>query len=232
MDYHDLQRRLFELDPSDPREDLAKLQQAAQGAGSDAVPPTQDYLNESADVTEGSLPLGIDSIADFAALAGVRLDEKQKHGDYARGKDKMPKAKAGRTEHPLKDKLVGEDDGPNAFQRGVQSAQSGAFAPDSAEKAIKGAFTGDKSSGGGSKKSSAPAKDTEKAKSTSPKAGPVDYKRFLADYDDTLRTIAADPQKIKKFVDFVKREIATESVAIEKESIKERLLRELRSKGL
>ena len=232
MDYHDLQKRLFELDPTDPREDLAKLQQAAQGGGQD-VPPAKDYVNESAQITEGSLPLGIDSIADFAALAGVRLDEKQKHGDYARGKDKMPKAKAGRTEHPLKDKLVGEDDAPNAFQRGVQSAQSGGWAPDSAEKAIKGAFTG-KSSGGGSggKSSTASAKDTEKEKSTSPKAGPVDYKRFLEQYDDTLRTIAADPQKIKKFIDFVKREIATESVSVNKESIKERLMRELKNKGL
>ena len=232
MDYHDLQRRLFELDPSDPREDLAKLQQAAQGAGSDAVPPTQDYLNESADVTEGSLPLGIDSIADFAALAGVRLDEKQKHGDYARGKDKMPKAKAGRTEHPLKDKLVGEDDGPNAFQRGVQSAQSGAFAPDSAEKAIKGAFTGDKSSGGGSKKSSAPAKDTEKGKSTDPTANHLTFKKFLTTYDQQLKVIAADPKKQKLFTDWYNKEIATESVSNDKESIKERLLRELRSKGL
>jgi len=228
MDYHDLQQKLFELDPSDPREDLAKLQQAAQGRGQD-VPPAKDYVNETAQITEGSLPLGMDSIADFAALAGVRLDEKQKHGDYARGKDKMPKAKAGRTDHPLKDKLVGEDDDNlNAFQRGIKSAQSGAWAPDSAEKAIKGALTG---SGGNDSKEKSKSKP---AANTSPATGDaVALKRFITNYDASLRAIAADPQKMKKFEDFVKREIATESKqSSNSESIKERLMRELKNKGL
>jgi len=34
--------------------------------------------------------------------------KKQKNGDYAKGRDPMPKAKPGRTEHPLQGKLVGE----------------------------------------------------------------------------------------------------------------------------
>ena len=75
MDYHKLQQQLFEMDPSDPREDLAKLQQAAQGGGIDNVAPVKNYLEESVVVEEGSIPLGIDSIADFAALAGVKLEE-------------------------------------------------------------------------------------------------------------------------------------------------------------
>ena len=76
MDWHKLQHTLFEMDPTDPREDLAKLQQAAQGGGDlSNVPPTKNYLEESAVVAEGSMPLGIDSIADFAALAGVQLNE-------------------------------------------------------------------------------------------------------------------------------------------------------------
>lgn len=108
MDFHALQHKLFQLDPSDPREDLAKLQAQANGRSQD-VPPTKDYVNESVEVPAGSMPLGIDSVADFAALAGVRIDEKQKHADYAKGKDRMPKAEPGRTKHPLKDKLVGED---------------------------------------------------------------------------------------------------------------------------
>ena len=132
MDWHKLQHTLFELDPTDPREDLAKLQQAAQGGGDlSNIPPTKNYLEESAVVEKGSMPLGIDSIADFAALAGVRVDEKQKTGSagQAKGKDPMPKAskpnlKTGEQPHPLKNKLVGEtniDEGPLDAVKGMAS---------------------------------------------------------------------------------------------------------------
>ena len=120
MDWHKLQNKLFELDPTDPREDLAKLQQAAKGGGAE-VAPTKDYVAESVDVPQGSMPLGLDSIADFAALAGVRLDEKQKMGSagQAKGKDPTPKtskpSSTGEQPHPLKDKLVGEDDSYKDF---------------------------------------------------------------------------------------------------------------------
>jgi hypothetical protein len=107
MDYHALQHKLFAMDPVDPAEDKRRMMAAAQ---SSAVAPTKDYVTESVNVPQGSMPLGIDSIADFAALAGINLNEKQKHGDYAKGSDPMPKAEPGRTKHPLKDKLVGEDD--------------------------------------------------------------------------------------------------------------------------
>ena len=112
MDFHKLQHTLFEMDPTDPREDLAKLQQVAQGGGNMDAPPTKNYLEESVSVSEGSMPLDIDSIADFAALAGVVTEGKQKMGSagQAKGKDPMPKAEPGRTKHPLKDKLVGEDE--------------------------------------------------------------------------------------------------------------------------
>ena len=112
MDYNALQHKLFALDPTDPKEDLAKLR--AQ-AGGDAPAPakTIDYVTESASVPEGSLQMDrYYSVNDFAALAGVTLNETQKHGDYARGKDPMPKAEPGRTKHPLKDKLVGEEEDP------------------------------------------------------------------------------------------------------------------------
>jgi len=120
MDWHKLQNTLFELDPTDPREDLAKLQAAANGGGTD-VPPTKDYVAESVEVAEGSMPLGLDSISDFAALAGVRIDEKQKMGaaGQAKGKDATPKtskpSSTGEQPHPLKDKLVGEDDSTADF---------------------------------------------------------------------------------------------------------------------
>jgi len=138
MDWHKLQQTLFALDPTDAREDLEKLR--AQANEREAiVAPTKDYVMENVEVPKGSMPLNLDSIADFAKLAGIRLDEKQKHGDYARGSDPMPKAKLGRTKHPLKDKLVGEEDideGPlDGFAKGFQSGQpGGALGPDAAER--------------------------------------------------------------------------------------------------
>jgi|SaaInlV_125m_DNA_1040241.scaffolds.fasta_scaffold17631_3 hypothetical protein len=112
MDFNALQHKLFQMDPSDPAEDLRKLAAQAHGGGNMDAPPTKNYLEESADVSKGSMPLDIASISDFAALAGVVTEGKQKTGSagQAKGKDPMPKAKPGRTEHPLKDKLVGEDD--------------------------------------------------------------------------------------------------------------------------
>lgn len=110
MDFHALQQKLFEMDPTDPREDLAKLQAQAQGGNAGNVPETKNYVAESVEVAEGSMPLGIDNVADFAALAGVKVNEAQRTGSagQAKGKDPMPKAEPGRTKHPLKDKLVGE----------------------------------------------------------------------------------------------------------------------------
>lgn len=75
MDFHALQQKLFEMDPTDPREDLARLQaQAQNGAASDAA-PAKDYVAESVEVPQGSMPVGVDSVSDFAALAGITLKE-------------------------------------------------------------------------------------------------------------------------------------------------------------
>lgn len=41
-------------------------------------------------------------------LKKMNLDEEYRDADYARGNEKMPKAKPGRTKHPLHGKLVGE----------------------------------------------------------------------------------------------------------------------------
>lgn len=74
MDYHDLQKKLFELDPTDPQKDLAKLQAAAQG--SQQISESQISQDEEiADIPEGSLPSDVDNLADFAALAGIALNE-------------------------------------------------------------------------------------------------------------------------------------------------------------
>lgn len=131
MDYHDLQRKLFELDPTDPREDLAKLKAAA--VGGNEVSNTTNTIVENYEVPEGSLAVDKDySLSDFAALAGIRLDEKQKMGaaGQAKGRDPMPStskpSKSGEQKHPLKDKLVGEAE-PNdqtlgqRFMKGVDN---------------------------------------------------------------------------------------------------------------
>tara|TARA_Y100000385_G_scaffold4616_1_gene5047 strand:+ start:931 stop:1716 length:786 start_codon:yes stop_codon:yes gene_type:complete len=120
MDFHALQNKLFQIDPTDPKEDLAKLQ--AQAANpQEGVTPAKDYLQESVNVAKGTMPVeGNYSLNDFAALAGVIVNESQKTGSsgQAKGKDSMPSAEPGRTKHPLKDKLVGEDDG--GLMRGIQ----------------------------------------------------------------------------------------------------------------
>lgn len=127
MDFHALQNKLFEMDPSDPREDLAKLQQVAQNGGNTEAPPTKDYLKESVQVAEGSMPLGIDNISDFAALAGVSLNESQKTGSAGqlKGKDAFKANAPGpgpETPHPARNKLVGEDE--TGLMRGIQRTRN------------------------------------------------------------------------------------------------------------
>ena len=122
MDYNALQHKLFAMDPTDPKKDLAKLRSQV-GSDAPAPAPQVDYIAESASVPEGSLQMDRDySINDFAALAGV-VTEKQKMGSagQAKGKDPMPKAEPGRTKHPLKDKLVGEAD-DDAFTTAIDKS--------------------------------------------------------------------------------------------------------------
>lgn len=69
MDWHKLQHTLYNLDPTDPKKDLAKLQESARKPAEDI--PTIDYIVESVDVPKGSMPLAIDNVSDFAKLAGI-----------------------------------------------------------------------------------------------------------------------------------------------------------------
>ena len=127
MDFNALQHKLFAMDPTDPKADLAKLR--AQAGGNAPAPEAKvDYIAESANVPEGSLQMDRDySVSDFAALAGIRLDEKQKTGSagQAKGKDPMPKtstpSRTGEQPHPLKDKLVGEAD-DDAFTTAIDKS--------------------------------------------------------------------------------------------------------------
>ena len=72
MDLYKASQLMKDLFPSDPAEDLAALQAAAKSA-QQQVDPKINYLNESAKVTEGSLPIDKNySVTDFAKLAGVQ----------------------------------------------------------------------------------------------------------------------------------------------------------------
>lgn len=110
MDFNALQHKLFALDPTDPAEDLAKLR--AQAGGNAPTPAEKiDYITESASVPEGSLKMDRDySVDDFAALAGVVVEKKQKPADQVRGNESMPDAEPGRKKHPFQDRLVGEEE--------------------------------------------------------------------------------------------------------------------------
>ena len=110
MDFNALQHKLFAMDPVDPREDLARLKAQAGGNAPAVASENIDYLKESAVVTEGSLKMDRDySVNDFAALAGVVNEKKQRSADQVRGEEPMPTAKPGRKEHPFQDRLVGEE---------------------------------------------------------------------------------------------------------------------------
>lgn len=128
MDFNALQHKLFAMDPVDPREDLARLKAQAQGSVPSQASESVDYLNESVAVPEGSLKMDRNySVNDFAALAGVVSEKKQRPADQVRGDEPMPKtskpSKTGEQEHPLNDRLVGEtwkDDRITELERRVE----------------------------------------------------------------------------------------------------------------
>jgi hypothetical protein len=131
MDFNALQHKLFALDPVDPKEDLARLRAQAQGSAAAPIKETVDYLQESVSVPEGSLKMDRNySVDDFAALAGVVTEKRQRPADQVRGSEPMPKAEPGRTRHPYQDRLVGDsvdnnkDDRIAALERRVEALEA------------------------------------------------------------------------------------------------------------
>lgn len=131
MDFNALQHKLFAMDPVDPREDLARLKAQAGGNAPAVASENIDYLKESAVVTEGSLQMDRNySVNDFAALAGVVSEKKQRDADQVRGSEPMPSAKPGREEHPYQDRLVGDsiqyedDDRISALERRIEALEA------------------------------------------------------------------------------------------------------------
>jgi len=235
MDFNALQRKLFELDPTDPAEDLRKLKESA-GAAND-VAPTKDYVVESVEVAQGSMPVeGNYSIADFAALAGVTLTEAQKTGSAGqlKGKDAIKKQPAGTTKNATRDKLVGEADDDkmswrDAAKRGWNNSNNlGAIGLGKDDISKKLGF-----GPGGSKEKSVTTKQSPTKKTFVATAG--DWKGFLKQHTAGLQAIAADPVKKKRFDTWMAKwnesvEQPVSQVDESVESIKEMLYRKLNNK--
>ena len=112
-DFYKMSSMMKDLFPSNPEADMQALRQMAN-APAQEVAPAKDYVTESVTVPQGSMPLGIDSVSDFAKLAGITETQKTGSAGQAKGSDPIPKvskpSSTGEQPHPLKNKLVGEDD--------------------------------------------------------------------------------------------------------------------------
>lgn len=76
MDFAALQQKLFDLDPSDRAEDLRKLTESVGGMPQESAQTEENFVQESVEIAEGTMPVEGDySLNDFAALAGVTLNE-------------------------------------------------------------------------------------------------------------------------------------------------------------
>ena len=208
MDFNALQHKLFEMDPSDPAEDMRKL---AESAGSEAqknAAPDVNYVQESVEVQEGTMPVEGDySLNDFAALAGVTLTESQKTGSAGqlKGKDAIKKNPAGTTKNPTRDKLVGENDldeisARDAIKRGWDNHNNmgavGLGKDDIANMIGLGS--------GGSKSNSAQTSNPTKTKAA-PTAKGSSWRDFLKQHTATLQQVAADPKKKVEFDKFMSK---------------------------
>ena len=214
MDWNKLQHTLFALDPSDPAEDIRKLKESA-GAAND-VAPTKDYVVESVDVAQGSMPVeGNYSIADFAALAGVTLTEAQKKGSAGqlKGKDAISKQPAGTTKNPTKDKLVGEDF-RSGFNYGKDNYNTlGKLDPATVAK---------KALGKGNSKDSTKTTANQPAKKAPVKVFAGNWKGFQQQYTAQLQQIASDPKKKKQFDQFMAKIAEDVQEAVKPNPIKPR----------
>lgn len=255
MDWNKLQRKLFELDPSDPREDLAKL--TGQTAAPKAVAAEIDYITESIDIRKGSLSLDRDySVVDFAALAGIKITEgKQKEGPAGQAKHKDPAPKkmpAGSTKNISRDKLVGDSMDQDIEEAGALDAFRAGW-----NHGGRGAEIGL-----GNIKDKVLGKGSSPSGSSTPPKKKIDTQRMVTAFgvnDPAFKTaiqkmnqpgaqnmtpgeaqalakafsnmMSMSPRDIQRNMNIIKSQVTgTESVNYEQETIKERLYRELNKK--
>ena len=105
-DFYDISAKMKELFPSNPQGDLAALQQMANAPAEAA--PAVDYVNESATVKKGSMPLDMD-LSSFTRLAGINESQATGPSGQLKAKDAINTQPAGTTGNPTQDKLVGEE---------------------------------------------------------------------------------------------------------------------------
>jgi len=186
MDFAALQQKLFDLDPSDRAEDLRRLTESVGGMPQESVQTEENFLQESVEVQQGTMPVEGDySLSDFAALAGVALNESQKTGSAGqlKGKNAINKQPAGTTKNPTRDKLVGEDF-KDDFKTGRDKYNS--------LELLKPGKSKDKPN----------TKNTKNTKNT-PVAQAGDWKGFLKQHTAQLQKISADPKKKAQFDKFM-----------------------------
>ena len=130
-DFYDISAKMKKLFPSNPQADLAALQQMAN-APAEAV-PTADYINESATVKKGSMPLDMD-LSSFTRLAGINESQATGPSGQLKAKDTINTQPAGTTGNPTQDRLVGEE-GIEVIPRTDSPAQKPDFGPSSGSSA-------------------------------------------------------------------------------------------------
>ena len=119
MDFAALQQKLFDLDPSDRAEDLRRLSESVGGVPQESVQTEENFLQESVEIAEGTMPVEGDySLSDFAALAGVKLNEAS-DGQSAGTYDTIKKnfAKGRKNYNNLGAAGIGKDDIANAADK-------------------------------------------------------------------------------------------------------------------
>lgn len=246
MDFHKLQQTLHEIEPSDPTKDLEQLRQAAQGNNSpEPRAPVPESRTQSHPVATSH---ELSEAEQFAALAGIRIDEGQKKGraGQARGSDPMPKkskpSRSGEQKHPLKDKLVGSsigyeetevDEGPK-WDQVKQDWEKGKKEFNN-PRAFKGVLSK------GKKKKSKPSQSQASTPKASNNALPPNVANALTPYATALSNVLRNPRLKNEFNELMKaadpklqleayKESRRSSASGDAETIKEELLRRLNNR--
>jgi chaperonin cofactor prefoldin len=210
MDWHKLQHTLYKLDPTDPKEDLAKLQQSATNSVVNI--PTIDYLKESVEVPKGTMPLAIDSLTDFAKLAGISYNNSVYEDD---------------------------DKPPRGFAQGFQAVQKGGrWGPDAPSRYIdKKLRPGNSNNKNNSSKSvTIPnglvepsfARDLKLAITLVNQDQPVTDKRQHAAMAQAFKTLLANPDNAKRMLTRLTDDINLESVNLKPRNSSSKTMQDLR----
>jgi hypothetical protein len=217
MDFHNLQKMLYEIEPTDPTAERAALEAAASGREAPARQHrTPKTVNESMSVPAEPIdevsqlvalagatakqPAPVsDEASELAALAGIPINEAHKKGKAGqlKGKDKVSKSstsKSGEQKNSTRGKLVGSTEPRNNGDELADDFDSGFKAPNKIDP-YKGA--GKSSKGGGGAAEPAPKE---------PKGLPPKLAAELGKYSTALSNIFRKPdsREAKQFKELMK----------------------------